>query len=328
MITKVCIVNNLYALLIYLLLHNKQDAIDNTFYIFEENIPDDITRHFKHEKVQCPHSKLKKIFYILYLHYLKRWPFKHSKVEFWGQDNITITSPIIKKTSIKILEDGVLNYTYKPTNKSHKILRKFIGGPLSSQSILGYSDNVSEIYLTGLSKIPKGIEGKTRIINLNECWNKCDYISTILQVFSISNDLLHDISSYNNLLLTQPLSEDGFITELEKIKIYRTLVKDIDNDTLLIKPHPRETTDYQRYFRNSYIFKHKIPMELLTLLNIKFNNIYTVFSTAAINFHYKTNIHFAGTRVHQNLINEFGDIEFSHGVIKTSKSSTPTKSYK
>ena len=65
-----------------------------------------------------------------------------------------------------------------------------------------------------------------------------------------------------------------------KIDFYRDKIRKIGDVGLIIKPHPRENTDYVKAFPHIPVFKKKIPLEILTLFGITFKYAYTVNSTS------------------------------------------------
>lgn len=84
------------------------------------------------------------------------------------------------------------------------------------------------------------------------------------------------------LLITQPLSEDGYTTEEGKLELYRELVTQYGTDTVLIKTHPREKTDYGDLGKNCITLQlDNVPLEVLTFLEgLKIKRAVTTFSTA------------------------------------------------
>ena len=85
------------------------------------------------------------------------------------------------------------------------------------------------------------------------------------------------------LLLTQPLYIDGTVSsEEEQIEIYKRLVaENITDEKLVIKPHPRDLTDYSEAFPEAVIFDKNMPVEVVGM-NIlsSFFNVIAVDSTA------------------------------------------------
>lgn len=88
----------------------------------------------------------------------------------------------------------------------------------------------------------------------------------------------------STLILTQPLYEDGLLkTEEEKVNLYKNIIrKYTSGEKIVIKTHPRETTDYFKYFnkeKNIIIIEERFPIEILNFLDIKFKKVISVFST-------------------------------------------------
>lgn len=73
----------------------------------------------------------------------------------------------------------------------------------------------------------------------------------------------------DGVLYTQPISEDGYVKEEDKIKIYEDIVKYYSKyGHVFVKIHPRDTTRYD--FPEKMILKGNYPSELLNILGIKF----------------------------------------------------------
>lgn len=71
------------------------------------------------------------------------------------------------------------------------------------------------------------------------------------------------------ILYTQPLSEDGYVKEEIKIRIYKDLEEYYSKyGKVFIKVHPRDTTQYD--FAEEMILKGNYPSELLNILGIRF----------------------------------------------------------
>lgn len=84
------------------------------------------------------------------------------------------------------------------------------------------------------------------------------------------------------LILTQPLYEDGLVSDMEKQKqIYFQILKRFQcgDGTIYIKPHPRDICDYTDF--DAVILNRFFPVEILNYQEeIHFKKIVTVFSTA------------------------------------------------
>lgn len=211
---------------------------------------------------------------------------KRSKSVFLSGDSIIIEACIYRFTHVIYLEDGCSSYwqrkkTVVVTNK----LRKMLFGP--SYPIYGWADKVEKIYLSGILAIPEGIANKVELFNLKELWNKRNTYEQqeIIRLFLPEGIESISCLNVNTLLLTQPLSEDigAEFTEADKIELYRELLSGIDELTVVIKPHPREKTDYRKYFPCATVLNALCPMELLEILGMKVRKAITVNSTAIYN---------------------------------------------
>ncbi len=85
-----------------------------------------------------------------------------------------------------------------------------------------------------------------------------------------------------SLLLTQPLSEDGYVSHSKKIEIYLYLAEKYAVGTLYVKAHPREKEDYSKILPNAVILNNnKIPFELYQLKEkFHFKRAISTFTTA------------------------------------------------
>lgn len=323
--SKVCIVNSLYSLLIYLLIINEEEY-QRTFFFFVPPFPKVTSMNFENGTyVNWPKKSWKKIFYLLYYRLVAKYRYKFVKnADFWGKDNLQLTSALIGDKPINVLEDGVLNYTLQKERR-WKFVKRMFGGPLMGEKAFGYSSFANKVYLTGLAPVPKEIKDKVVLIDIFEKWNNSTetYKKEILSLYGLSKTDIEDYKSVDTILFTQPLYEDGTLEEKEKIDIYKNITK---GKNIAIKPHPKETTDYKRFFPEAKIMKASVPIELLTLAGVKFRDVYTLFSTAAFAFNYPLNVHFIGTKVHPKVLKRFGDLIMEDGVVKRlDESSTAPK---
>ena len=237
-----------------------------------------------------------------------------NKIILYGLDQYPMGNRIFYDVDINVIEEGTINYiTYnKITNIKRRIkniiLKIFF--LKERNEILGYGDKVKKIYLTEnlCKEIPKGLEKKAEIINLKELWNKkCEEEKRIiLDTFNFNNEILKKVDENTIMLFTQPLSEDNVITEEEKVELYSKILKKYDNQSIIIKPHPREKTDYSKYFPSCYVMKEKYPVEILELVGINIKKTVTIFSSAAFGVGKNVEIDFYGTEINDKIFNRFG----------------------
>lgn len=185
-----------------------------------------------------------------------------------------------------LLEEGIdcFKIKYKGRYKDKKSLKKLIKKFL-------------KIYYVGESPYIKTIEvnNKENLYikhsNIVECPKKDLFLSLsskqkneILKIFLERPDVLLDMSDCV-LILTQPLFEDKICsTEEEKVNIYKEIIKQYaSNENVIIKTHPREITDYDKYvkdYKNVKIINERFPIEILNFLDVRFKKVITIFSTS------------------------------------------------
>ena len=301
MIKLACFGNN-YSLLIYLLLTNTKFRKDVIFIFENINI-----KVFKRSMIiNIKNNKYTKEIYFLVL--VKILLFLYRKnILVYGQDHLLIGNKLLAANNFYLIEDGLMNYSINQVNQEVSKLRKIFNYLMGRKKYLGLDKGVKKIYLTGLAPIPEEIKNKVEIINLKELWNKKteEEKEEILDIFGFNNSIIERLKNKKEVLYTQPLSEDAVITEEEKIEIYTKVIKNYKKETLVIKQHPREKTDYKKIFSDIEILNQSFPAELFNLLDIKFEKAITLFSTAALS-NKNIEVDFYGTEVHPKILKRFG----------------------
>jgi len=159
-----------------------------------------------------------------------------------------------------------------------------------------------------MREIPDIIKNKVEIIKMKELWDKktTEEQERILIAFGINFKELENLRAKRVILLTQPLSEDGYISEEKKIEIYKKYLEGYINSDIIIKKHPREKTNYKKYLEGVEEFNSNIPSEFFYLLDIKFDVAITLFSSGLNNLEVKKRKEFFGTEDYKCLIENFG----------------------
>lgn len=312
-IKKIIIENTQYSIMLYLLLiDNWKEDIFILSDIFDKNFIENFRKICKKVYIVYPTS-IKQNFISYYMAIFKLYIFLikiklKNNIEIYGNDNLTYS--LLKKVGYILLEDGIVNYQKLIKQNFKRKIINLIKLKNPFYNPYGYSKYVKKIYLTGLAPIPKEIKDKVEIINLKELWNKKSdkEKEEVLNIFGFNNEIINNLKGKNKILYTQPLSEDGIISENEKIKLYRQIVKNYDEKELIIKKHPREKTDYKTIFIKAEVLNQSFPAELFDLLDIKFKKAITIFSTAVLSDK-EIEIDFYGTEIHPKLIGRFGSME-------------------
>ena len=168
-------------------------------------------------------------------------------------------------------------------------------------------DNASPLFLQYPEKSPEDIKHKVKELNISDLFNDLNYEQKkqIYLVFKIPEKIEQD----GILILTQPLSEDGFMSECKKIEIYRNMVLK-ESGMVFIKPHPRDNTDYSKILLNNVrVLSKSFPIEILNFMNVKFSKALTVCSGSIYNFSYPIDVEIQGTELYPELIKPLGFIK-------------------
>ncbi|TCP95520.1 glycosyl transferase family 52 [Cricetibacter osteomyelitidis] len=302
---KIIIISNLRMLLIYLLIENKLDQINENLYIVDDSlsiIKKDINKIFVSKAKNIIDLMIKSLKY-----YFKfsRLPLKEV-CRVYGADHIMGAKFFLKRFSFFLIEDGVRNYHFHAYERSFK-------NKLFSTPSFGLYRNVKKIFLSQKTQnLPKEILDKVEFFDIHSLWNgKTEEEKLlILSFFNIDKDKLQNLNEKKYILYTQPLSEDGIISEYEKVKMYQNIIANYSIHDLVIKPHPREVTDYNLFFLKAMLFDKDYPSEILELLDIKFEKAITLFSTAILQYP-KEKIDFYGMYNNPKLLSKFGNIQLT-----------------
>lgn len=322
-------IDTLYSLFICLLLEND---LDKNFYFFSGKFSRIVMKNLRNKIIIKEIKVLKIITYLtgaIFFRIIRLLFYKKTKNKrFYIHDGTEFSQYFLNNfdSNFIVIEDGTANYSIKDLEKfqerakrrvnfSKKIKRNFVYGIKKIYPPLGVSEKVEKIILTGILPIPEVIKSKVEIINIEEKWNSLtkEKQREILSIFNIEIEELEVLKNSINkvLLLTQPLSEDGIMSEEEKISIYKNILQERNIKEVYIKIHPRERTDYIKELQNIkvHIIKKDFPVEILFLLNVNFSKVITLFSTAALNFKGKGEIEFIGIKNYPKLLERFGRIE-------------------
>lgn len=315
-----------YSLFLYYLINNvnKEDII-----ICTHNVPKEIKKNINHISLpyvafvdgpkMAPLNSIEGIFkniigYVRYFYgYLKLRTLLYFKcfnkdVEIWGQTHSPFAYMFYTIEKSYMIEDGLMNYSWEPL-ETHKInpIIDFILHIcgiyfLNIKETLGTHKNIKKIYLTHECPF-ENIKNKVTVINIEELWDNktLEEQKEILNIFNVNQKTLNQINKNFPLLLTQPFSEGGLISFDEEINIYKKLVN--NSKKLIIKPHPNDEKDYTNIFPDAIIINKEFPIELMELIGINVTDVYTINTTAVLNFK-NSNIHIYTEKTSSKIINE------------------------
>lgn len=180
----------------------------------------------------------------------------------------------------RIIEDGTRNYFLKTSRlkllKRKYLLRTYIGD--------GFDNAIQEIQVQRPEDLDKRVRHKGTKLLLKEKQHVLspEDKAKVVNVFMKDHSLVPD-NRKKILVVTQPLSEDHFISEAYKVSLYRQLIDEYAGDFLVyLKPHPRELTNYKQKLEHEFIeIPRAFPLEMLDLMEIiTFDIGVTLFSSS------------------------------------------------
>lgn len=303
-----CISTTSYNFLLFCLL---KDFLGNTVFWVSSNlyIPKEKTFFLLSNSSSSKQRKLenKKLF-----QQIKKEYFLKESFEIYVQDNILDCCSFIPGKFF-MLEDGTMTYLeaeneYKK-EKERSFFSKWTRRMKGRIAVCGFSPKVEKVYLRGILPTPDCLQHKVEYMDIYSLWKQksIEEKKWILRFFDFQQKHLELLQSKKAILFTQPLSEDGVMTEEEKIGIYRKILEKEEIRELVIKVHPRETTEYTKYFDGVSVLQEKTPFELYLLHGLRGKRVITLFSTAVYGLD-DFEVIFYGTNGNKSLINRFGEI--------------------
>jgi hypothetical protein len=183
----------------------------------------------------------------------------------------------------RMIEDGEGNYISR-IGRLQAFKRKYILNTVVGE---GLDKEVREIEVQFPEKLNSRISEKGKKLELKKMERELSTrdLEKILGIFMGGVDI-HIEGQKKLLLITQPLSEDGYMSESQKIKLYNTMLKPYATAyTVFVKGHPRELTDYRGKLNyNVTLIPQGFPLEMFDLLKgIHFEVGITVSSSSLTN---------------------------------------------
>lgn len=222
---------------------------------------------------------------------LKKWikekynfDFLKNKEVYIFNDNSLIGMFLrLSKINYNIIEDGYdcykhieRHYDFNGIKYKIKILINDI------TNSFGTSKYVKQIEVNSLEGINLSFKNKFIEKPRKEIFDKLDnkQKKIIIDVFL---DKPLDLSNKEvSLLITQPLYKDGFLdNEEQQIKMYKYMLETYIQGDIIIKPHPRDETNYLKVIKDCIVLNSDFPIEILNLMDgIHIKKCITAFSTS------------------------------------------------
>lgn len=272
-------IRNEREFLVALLLSNRYSSDDEVMFLnlSEMRLPQVISEFSSIKLVDVSYSSLwDKVSYQFLNRYL---PADEDKVYVFHD-----SSPLVRGRMKTILvEHGLINYmsneeVYSALPLFSKLISKVFYSGLTS----GRSDLIESVIYTLEDSAPSDLKHKAVYVDLFKLWfsleeSKRSFINDLYKVSSLS------IEKDYVLVMTQPLEIFDGVSEEIKLEIYKKVCALYKDKIIVIKPHPREQTDYSSI--SDYTLTSTYPSELIGFNSERLpSEVVTLFSTAAFVF--------------------------------------------
>lgn len=183
----------------------------------------------------------------------------------------------------RMVEEGLGTYLHRMP-KSRYLKRKYL---IKFPILMGYDKQVKEILVQHPENMKdQFLRNKSVKMDLNLLQQNLSEIEKKQLINCFLGDEITFSQEKKMILITQPLSEDGHLTENVKIKLYKKVVEKAISEgyKVYIKQHPRETTDYTKLLSDVSFIPKLFPIELLNLSkDFSFDLGFTFYSSSLEN---------------------------------------------
>ena len=321
---NVCFVTTIYALFLYLL-HSDLDKIKKTLFIFSDTFPRVVgvrlpSHIFLKEKINKS-NKLVLFFYnhpkIAWLYYKPlRWKLfwqVNKKYKLYAQDHLYFSSTIIGNHDYTLIEDS--KDFFSQDNLNRRPLRHYpwvynlLYGP-AEQRCIGRNPKCVELLSTSTNVAEELRHIKNSICDIHKEWEhaseeKKDFI---MMVYGMGDNDVKMLKEFDAILFTQNIYFYSVLTKEEQVNLYKKIIEKYPYYRVLIKPHPIDEIEYERYIDNIRVWRPELPVpsQLLSLVGIRFKKYITIFSTAVNDLEPDADVDWYGTEVDEKIKHGFG----------------------
>lgn len=322
-ITNICLVDTPYALSIYLLKMSMDDIRQTKFFTSGsvnfrvlDKLPNGCISYWNYEPIaswkQMVKVRIDRLFKYPYIFWAKLYAQDHlaMSAQLIGRKNYTLVPD--SPTCFETWEGSPLqphcypisdNWTRRIKNwlsYKHTMYHQMYG--TNEQCINRWIVNESEAETTYVKN------KRYELIDPYQLWQNADDEKRefILRVYEIDTILLSELQEADTLILTQPLREDCKLSDDEYRQIYEPYIRKYPNT--IIKPHPRDKFDFEKYFPNTLVLKSYAPMQLLNYMGIVPRRAITVCSSAISAMPDSVEKISIGTKVNKKVFAKYGDL--------------------
>ncbi|ORU01437.1 hypothetical protein D081_0256 [Anaerovibrio sp. JC8] len=215
--------------------------------------------------------------------------YKYVNAFFFSSGDNAIVPPIIQmfpEAIVNCVGEGSVSYAIEIKRQKTNFIKKYIkntlysvisylyGFPLNDSYYKIHGDESVNVFIDARPEKANALFGSKRIL-IKYNWD--DIKKEIGEIVKVEKIILpQDINGKKTaILLTEPLSEGGFVLERDEIDFYQNIIHRLQSRgyTVYIKPHPRESSNKRNLLHMDDCLLNDLsglPIEaLFSLLNIE-----------------------------------------------------------
>lgn len=241
-----------------------------------------------------------------------------SRTSIYAQDHLPFSAPLIDNLRYTLIEDCPNFFSMFDDSETEKVKETSIREKIFKFKVgriygchRGYNPWCIGRLVT--TEIDNNVLDKRNLthefVNIKRCWQEIDEKKKqyILKVFDFKYSILS--SKRSIVIFSQPLMEDCHLSVQEHMKIYEPYIKKFGSGNILIKKHPRDNFDYEKYFPNIETLVTKAPQQLLSLLGMKFKIAITCCSSAVSTLDDGCEIIWIGAEIDKRIVRAYGHVQ-------------------
>lgn len=234
----------------------------------------------------------------------------------WSVNSIDRSSAHYYKKcrSALFYEEGAMGSIGVPQSRKKLLIKKLLGIPVRYHS----DEKLKGVYVQNPELYDDRFGDKMHGFSLSELMENSQVGSRVVELFLHKNKA-EKLKTMNgkSIVFTQPLSEDGYITEARKVEMYGCICDWFDSDRTILKVHPRDTSDYAGLKAN--VLRETFPSELFDVLGIRFSAAVGICTSAVnnVNADHRVNLNGNFLKDARFSIEDMADQFERNGVLKS-----------
>lgn len=308
------IADTTYALLLYMLYAKDNMLLNTTYYVGTtlSTLP-------LYPKIVMPpikHYTDKEL--IKYRIRCLKYRLQLCRSEIYAQDHLYFSAPLIDNHPYILLEDCPRFFTtlYNTNNKKSLYIKKCTGlrhlmmGRIYNQ-YGGYNIYCKNRIVTSDSDkcLFDSFGLKNEQYNIQQLWNSASEFKKkyIKRIFMIDDKMV--TNHQDVIIFSQPLITDCHLSVSEHLALFKPYIDQYGIENIIVKLHPRDTFDYQKYFPGIKILSTKAPQQLLSAMGLRLRIAITVCSSAVSSMDKNTEIVWIGAEVDDRIVKAYGHVQ-------------------